>query len=67
MDKLGPPDSVFLTSYVQPPENFNKHHKQNQVGNWLHLFSFYKEVQTETELFTKLQDFEGPEEKTMSI
>lgn len=29
MDKLGPPDSVFLTSYVQPPGNFNKHHKQN--------------------------------------
>lgn len=29
MDKLGPLDSVFLTSYVQPPGNFNKHHKQN--------------------------------------
>lgn len=67
MDKPGPPDSVFLTSYVQPPGNFNKHHKQNQVGNWFHLFSFYKEVQTEIELFTKLQGLEGPEEKTMSI
>lgn len=63
LDKLGLSDSVFLTSHVQSPGNFNKHHKQNQVGNWFHLFSFYKEVQIETELFTKLQDFEGPEEK----
>jgi len=61
MDKTGPPDSVFLTSCVQPPQNFNKHQKQNQVGNWLHLLSFYREVETEIELFTKLQDLEGQE------
>lgn len=65
MDEPGPSDS--RTSYVQPSGNFNKHHEQNQVGNWLHLFSLYREVQTEIELFTKLQDLEGPGEKLMSI
>lgn len=63
MDKTGPPDSIFLTGYVQSPGNFNKQHKQNQVLTWFHLFSFYREVQTEIELFTKLQDLEGPGEK----
>lgn len=67
MEKTDPPDSVFLTSYPQPPRNLNKHHKQNQVGNCFHLFSFYREVQTEIELFTKLQDLEGPGEKPLSI
>lgn len=67
MDKTRPPDSIFLTSYAQPPGNLNKHHKQNQVGNGFHLFSFYREVQTEIELFTKLQDLEGPGEKPVSI
>lgn len=65
MDKTGPPDGVFLTSFVQSLGNFEKHHKQNQVGKWFHLFSFYREVQTEIELFTKLQDLQGPEEKPM--